>query len=228
MPAIVTCPSCNVTLKPKTPLPAGARVKCPKCQNPFVVPADDEAVAPALPRPKPAAPKPAAAPLPKPKPAPPPEEEDVAEAAAAADEAEDGVPAAPAAGGGFKERLKKVPMWGWIVGGVAVLFLMCGCCGLPVTLYETGMFGGGLLGGGNVTMANYKQLKKGMTEDEVKKVMGGGPSTTSEIGGVHSAIWKGSGEDFITVQFSKDGKAQGGGFQISEGAAKMSGGGPLP
>ncbi len=45
MPATVTCPNCNVTLKPKTPVPAGTRIKCPKCQTVFAVPDDEEVAA---------------------------------------------------------------------------------------------------------------------------------------------------------------------------------------
>ena len=77
----VTCPFCNSTLKSKTPVPGGTRIKCPKCSTQFVVKPDDaEDVPPTvaaayrrLPRPsaavvpkpaaaaKPAAPKPASA-----------------------------------------------------------------------------------------------------------------------------------------------------------------------
>src|SRR5262245_1184466 len=37
----VTCPSCGVTLKSATPVPAGKRARCPKCSTSFVVPGDE-------------------------------------------------------------------------------------------------------------------------------------------------------------------------------------------
>ncbi len=224
MPATITCPHCNVTLKPKTPVPAGTRIKCPKCQTAFVVPGGGAAPAAVAPKPGPksAVAKPAA---PKPKPAPPPpeEEEEVAEAEAA-DGADDG-----AAGEGEApvKAKKKIPLWVWIASGVGAFFLLCGCCPLGGWLAYSMMGSGGLLGGGNLSMTSYNKLKKGMTEDEVKQVMGGVPSMTSETGGIHSDIWKGSGDDFITVQFQQD-KAVAAGYQITNGPSKMSGGGPLP
>ncbi|MBV9122015.1 MAG: hypothetical protein JO112_01485, partial [Planctomycetes bacterium] len=38
---LLTCPSCDTTLKTASPLPPGKRVKCPKCGLPFTVPAGE-------------------------------------------------------------------------------------------------------------------------------------------------------------------------------------------
>jgi hypothetical protein len=47
MAVTYTCPHCESALKTGSPVPAGRRVKCPKCEAPFVpVPAEDEAPAP--------------------------------------------------------------------------------------------------------------------------------------------------------------------------------------
>src|SRR5262245_39705804 len=46
MAVTYTCPnpSCGAALKTPNPVPAGRRVKCPKCEEPFIpVPAEDEA-----------------------------------------------------------------------------------------------------------------------------------------------------------------------------------------
>ena len=227
----VTCPECKATLKPKTPIPEGTRIKCPKCATVFTVAAE----APA--------PKPAPPPR-KPKPAPPPEEtEDAEEAAPPADEeeveevvaaddeeeADDEADEEAEEGAAKKPKRKKkkgVPLWVWIASGVGALVVLCGCCPLGGWLGYTMMSGGSLLGP-NVNMNAYKQLKKGMTEDEVKKVMGGAPTSQQDVAGLHHDIWKGSGEDFITVQFVK-GKAVAGAYQFTEGPATMAAAGPLP
>ncbi len=52
MAVTYTCPnpSCGAALKTPNPVPAGRRVKCPKCEEPFIpVPAEDEATAAAGP-----------------------------------------------------------------------------------------------------------------------------------------------------------------------------------
>ncbi len=54
------CPSCNIVLKRQEPLPAGKKVKCPKCQHIFAIPNAPIAEKAKSPAPKPAA-KPAAA-----------------------------------------------------------------------------------------------------------------------------------------------------------------------
>lgn len=227
MPATITCPHCKVTLKPKTPVPAGARIKCPKCQTAFVVPGGGAAPAAAAPKqgPKSAVAKPAA---PKPKPAPPPEEEEEVAEAEAADGADD--EAAAEEGEAPVKAKKKIPLWVWLASAGVALVLLCGCCGLPSILYVSGVttFGLGSLTGGNISMDTYKKLKKGMTEDQIKAVMGGAPSLQQEAGAMHAETWKGSGDDFITVEFRKDGKAIAGGYQFTNGPAKMSGGGLLP
>ena len=46
----LTCPSCGVVLKPKTPVPEGKRVKCPTCKGTFIAalpaPPSEEAAEP--------------------------------------------------------------------------------------------------------------------------------------------------------------------------------------
>lgn len=41
--AAITCTNCNAVLKTKDPIPPGKKVKCPKCNQPFVVPAEEPA-----------------------------------------------------------------------------------------------------------------------------------------------------------------------------------------
>ena len=209
----VTCPNCNTTLKPKTPVPEGTRLKCPKCATVFAAGAD--AVAPA--------------PRPAPPPAPPPAADD--EITDAVGDADDDTGAPPAAKVGAMDRLKKrVPLWAWFtLVGVASFFLG-GCCCVPLNSFVVAPFYTGSLGGltgGSVTKANYDKIKKGMTEAEVQAMLGA-PSLTGELpGGLKSQTWKGSNGDFITVGY-KDGKAMSALYQFTNGSAQMSGGGPLP
>ena len=78
MPALFTCPSCSAKLKLSSPVPAGKKIKCPKCGTSFAPPGEP---APADPKVAPDQPKPAAsterAPDAEPAPAPskPPAEE---------------------------------------------------------------------------------------------------------------------------------------------------------
>jgi hypothetical protein len=143
------------------------------------------------------------------KPAPPADDR-----AGITDAADEAPPAGKAAAGGsFQDKLKKVPMWGWIVGGAAVLFLMCGCCGGPI-----GYVGWTMMGGGGVTLANFDKIKMGATETEVTALMGApterqtpddifkalGSKPPKGAPEIKALIWKGSGDDLITVTFSKD------------------------
>jgi phage FluMu protein Com len=234
MPATtVTCPFCNTTLKPKTPVPGGTRIKCPKCSTIFVVKADDaedvpptvaappKPAGPRLGAPKPAASQPAAprpaAPKPKPAPAAADDIPEVTEVIDDEGEADDeGAPAKP--------KKKGVPLWVWLVGGGVGLFLLCGCCG------GVGWWGyASFWGGGAVSAGSYTSLKKGMSEDDVKRILGTPALTNPEAGGKHSDTWKGSGTDFITVLFDKDNKAVGRSCEIqNSGALKMTDSGLLP
>src|SRR5690348_16180231 len=38
----LNCPHCRAVLKSKQPVPPGVKVKCPKCQQPFVSPPPEE------------------------------------------------------------------------------------------------------------------------------------------------------------------------------------------
>src|SRR5438034_866158 len=40
----LTCPSCRATLRPASEIPAGKRIKCPKCNKIFTVGAEEEPV----------------------------------------------------------------------------------------------------------------------------------------------------------------------------------------
>jgi hypothetical protein len=76
----IACPECGATLKSGNPMPAGKKVKCPKCGTGFTVPADGDGPAPAKAEKEAIRSKPAkAAPAAKkaaPAPPPPPKDED--------------------------------------------------------------------------------------------------------------------------------------------------------
>jgi hypothetical protein len=217
----LTCPNCKVTLKPKTPVPEGTRLKCPKCAAMFVA---GGAAAPAS---KPAAPKPAspkpAAPKPKPKPAPA-EEEEVEGVAEVIDDDEEVVllEADDEEEGEKKPARKRMPTWAWVAIGGGALFLVCCGCGGPIGYVAMYGFPGA---GGVVTKANYDKIKKEMTEAQVKAILGE-PSMTGEVAGTKSDTWKNS-DDYITVHFDGD-KALSGSYEFSGLWGKQTGGGPLP
>lgn len=174
MPSItVTCPSCNTTLKPKTPVPGGTRLKCPKCATAFVTPADE-------------APSPMSA-----------AGEDFTDAAEA--DAPFGDGDAP-----VKPKKKGIPLWAWLVGGGGALLLLCGGCCIGGFALAPGMMG--LKVGAQsttVTQANFDQIKAGMTEAEVKAIMGE-PFVSMTPGGAKADVWQNVGGDQITVSFQND------------------------
>jgi SmpA / OmlA family len=179
----VTCPSCNTTLRPKTPVPAGTRLKCPKCSTTFVTPADEELATAAAPRPARAA----------------------TEDAGYADETE-GMDAPDRDRDAPVKRKKKkggIPLWAWLVGSGGLLVLLCGggCC-IGSMFVPTMM---GIKQGGesaNVNQANFDKITSGMTEAQVKAIMGE-PTTSGGLMGVQVDTWK-SGDDAIAVTFQKD------------------------
>ena len=173
MPAVVICPSCNTTLKPKTPVPAGTRIKCPKCQTVFAVP-DDEEVA-AAPPPAPAA-------------------EETAGARVAADDLTAMGDAPP------KPKKTGTPLWVWLVGGGAILLL--GCCGVCGGLGYWGYQTAASAGSGSVTLLNYAQIQKGMSEAQVKAILGE-PARRAEDKGETTVTWQ-DGQNKITVTFMGD------------------------
>src|SRR2546428_8720790 len=71
--AKIDCPECGATLKPAKPLRPGKKVRCPKCDNVFVVPGgeDEDEEVPAR-KTKAAAGKVTRKPAPAPEPPPPP------------------------------------------------------------------------------------------------------------------------------------------------------------
>jgi len=85
------------------------------------------------------------------------------------------------------------------------------------------MFGNVL--GGNVSLANYNQIKRGMSEAQVRAIMGT-PTETADRAGMHVDTWK-SGDSFIVVSFA-NGKAVVGKCHITDGAAFVESQGALP
>jgi hypothetical protein len=181
MPAAVTCPHCDATLKPKTPPRAASRVRCPKCKAAFVVPGDGA-----------------------------PEEEELE---AAGDEGEGGRDA-PKGRARPKKRKKGIPFWVWIAAGVGGLFLVCGGVGLVAYAVR-----GGGLGGTAVSMDSVKKLKRGMTVEEVERILGK-PSTSVMLAGQElNVVWYARKEDYITVIFGPDGRSKQAHYRITQGGA---------
>lgn len=215
--SLVTCPNCNVQLKPKTPVPEGTRLKCPKCATVFAVGGGAPA-APAPPpkpaAPKPAAPKPAAAKpaAPRPRPAPAPEAADDEEVVTAADDDAADVAAADEGAAPARPK-KKMPTWAWFAIGGGALLLLCCCGGIPIGYVAVTM-----LGGAAVNQTNYDKIKMGMSEKDATDKMGVPPTQTQsaddlakqmgvkmpkEAGNIKALVWK-NGDDFITVTIVKD------------------------
>jgi phage FluMu protein Com len=191
----ITCPSCEATLRPKVPLAAGTRIKCPKCMNVFTVP-DAEEEAPA-PRPRPTGVKS--------KPAPKreePEEEVAEEGEILDDEPEDEEPEEdrPRRKKKKKKPSKKkgTPLWVWLTAGAGVFLLLCcaGCAGFIWYGYSTVAN----IGSGQATFLHYLQIQKGMSEAEVKTIMGPSPLPPGPPGNTSTMTWQ-SGADKITVDF---------------------------
>jgi hypothetical protein len=194
----VTCPSCNATLKPKTPVAAGTRIKCPKCTKVFAVPADAEDA----PVPKPAGQRPA---VPRPKPAARREEPDDLEEITEDfddepldDEEEEARPIKRK-----KKKLKKkgVPLWVWLTaGGGLFLFLCCaGCGGFVWYAYSTVANAGS----GSVTFLNYLKIQKGASEAQVKAILGEPMAPPGIAGNIKVVTWR-DGVNSITVIFTAD------------------------
>jgi hypothetical protein len=211
--ASVNCPNCNVLLKPKTPIPEGTRLKCPKCATVFVAQGESAGVPPTVPAPpkaapRPAAPAPAAATTPKPaapKPKPAAAEADVPEVTEIIDdEAGDEAPAKP--------KKKGMPMWIWFaIGGGVLVFCCC-----PISSGGIYVMVNGVPGlGGNVTKTNYDKIKIGASEKEVTDFMGqpnakpedlakaAGVPTPPKLPDMKWLIWK-SGDNFIEAILIKD------------------------
>jgi hypothetical protein len=171
-------------LRPKTPVAAGTRIKCPKCATVFAVPADEPA-----PRPKPAAIR--------------EEPEDLDEMTETlddepeVDEPEDDRPAKRKK----KKSVKKgVPLWVWLTaGGLGFLFLMClGCGGFFYYIGSSVVNAGS----GSVTFLNYAQIQKGAAEAQVKTILGE-PSQRIDLGNIKTVSWQ-NGNNIITVVFMAD------------------------
>ena len=115
-----------------------------------------------------------------------------------------------------KKKGHKTPLWVWLAAGFAGLFLLCGCGGV-VTYFGYSKMGGAGLFGPTITMNNFKKLKRGMTEDDVKKILGT-PARRVVLVGYPNVVWEDrAGGDYITVIFSLDGKSQQAHYQITQG-----------
>src|SRR5947209_8121074 len=116
----LTCPSCQATLRPKTQLAPGTRIKCPKCLNVFAVPGEEEEGEVLDPVPRSTRPRAAAR---REEPDDLAETGDVVDDEGADDEPEEDRPARRR-----KKPKKKsgVPVWVWVTSGVVgVIFLLC-------------------------------------------------------------------------------------------------------
>ena len=214
----LTCPICLSTLKPKTAVAEGTRIRCPKCKGSFVAEAEPRAehTEPAHetvlaetqePMPEPAAPVPEevveaeldeateAPPRPRPRPRREDDEDDrPRRRAARRDEDEE---YEEERGNRFRRRPKKggVPVWAWLVGGGVGLVLLLGCCGVGGLVFWS-MAGGS----GPVSVSHYNQLKRGMSQAEVHNILGPPSVSTPMFAGIQSESWQ-NGSDFITVNF---------------------------
>jgi ribosomal protein S27E len=188
---IITCPSCSTTLRPKVPVAAGTRIKCPKCTNVFTVPDDASSAS------QPAALKPKA------QREEPDDREEITEELddqPTDDELEDDRPAR-------KKKKKKpskkkgTPLWVWLTAGAGVFLLLCcaGCGGVIWYGYSTVAN----IGSGSATLIHYVQIQKGMSEAEVKTIMGASAQPTGPAGNTKTMTWQ-SGADSITVDFVND------------------------
>jgi hypothetical protein len=120
-----------------------------------------------------------------------------------------------------------VPVWVWLLLGGGLLFGMLLVVDVVVTLFATGV-----IGGPKLTVENVQRIKGGMTEAEVKAILGrpteavdGGPpgfaagaqEFSKNVGGVdvrfqfgpttpglRTLTWR-KGKEFITIVF-RDGK----------------------
>ncbi len=185
----ITCPSCSTTLRPKTPVAAGTRIKCPKCTTVFTVPGD-EADEPA--------------PRPKPKPAPRQEEpDDLEETSAEIDDEPEGD--SPVRRKTRRPIQKKgVPLWVWLTAGGGVFLLLCcaGCAGFAF-YFGNAVVNAVNAGSGSATLLNYAQIQQDMSEGQVKTIMGAFPQAAIQLGPTKTDTWQ-SGTDTITVTFVND------------------------
>ena len=192
----LTCPSCHATLRPKTALAPGARIKCPKCTNVFAVPDEEEEVMDPVPR----RPKPKQAAIQK------EPDDDLDGGEILDDEPED--EEEPEEDRPVKRKKKKkpvkkgVPLWVWLVGGgVGLMFLLClGCGGFFYYIGSTVLNAGS----GRITLLNYAQVREGASEAQVKALLGEPILQTSAgPGQSKSLMWK-DGANIIDVTFADD------------------------
>ena len=211
----LTCPICLGTLTPKTAVPEGTRIRCPKCKGSFTAEAEPKPMAPeAEPLPAPpeqanpeyaqeAMPEPAALDesvvpadmvleeiLP-PRPRPPARRDDDYDRPRRRerddyDEPERDRPRR-------RRRAKGAPLWVWLVSGGVGLVLLLGCCGIG------GVIGWTMLSGWNVSLDNYNRIQPHMTLDQVEAILGR-PTDSVGFGGSLNETWR-SGEYYINVNF---------------------------
>jgi hypothetical protein len=244
MPIQTACPKCAKTYNLADAM-KGKNVKCKNCASIFLVGAAPAAktlaptkTAPTIkPVPAPANNSPALKPAPAPRqsspaakgaagsaktmqmnmPAKPPDE-DIEEVLPADDEAAEVLAAddgddfddRPAGNPNQPKKKSRTMLWVLLGGGGAFAFLvLIGCMG---GLYFA--FGSGF--GRKVDQESFSRLRKGMTESEVNAILGGKPTSSSNVMGVNAAAWQ-QGDNKIIVMYDDAGKASGGSGVFKDG-----------
>jgi len=226
----LTCPVCLAELRPKTPVPEGTRIRCPKCKGAFVAGG-------VLPEPEPVQePMPEAADGPA---------YEVLEEAVEVHEAPPSPRRSRRRRDEEEERPRRrgrkkggVPLWVWLTAGGVALLLFCGCFGTVGVLFATGAFAGGsglpaALAGTPITWDNYNRLHRNMTEAQVRAILGSPtrqvkPSGPNPVGGEYgpsakTLIWEDPVSlDYIYVVFEND-RAVDRSCLVIEGGAGLSG-----
>lgn len=228
----LTCPICLAELRPKTPVPEGTRVRCPKCKGSFVA-----GGAPPAEQPEPVQ-------EPMPDAADRPAEEEIAEAVEGVEERPPPPRRTRRRRNDDEERPRKrrakkggVPLWVWLTAGGVGLLLFCGCFGTVGVLVGAGAFGGSgwtsIAGGTRITWDNYNRLHRNMTEAQVRAILGPPtrqvkPGELNPVAGEYgpkakTLVWEDPiSLDFIGVVF-EDGKAVDRRCLVIEGGAGLSG-----
>ena len=90
-------------------------------------------------------------------------------------------------------------MWVWLVGGGGLLVLLTCCgCGIGGYLFVNSVV---KAGSGSVTLLNYARIQEGMSEAQVKGILG--QPATEKPGANKVVTWQ-DGKNTITVTFAND------------------------
>jgi hypothetical protein len=163
--AVFRCPGCGAALKRAPSVPAGAKIRCPKCTAVIAAggaaapegPAEvEERVAPRPVRPARR------------------DDEDDDRPARGGRKGRDGGP--PPRG---RTKQSGVPLWALLAGGLA-LFALCGGCTGAAAFFALHGGGGGVPFVNRVTLDNFGKLKPDMTEAEVVAFLGPPAERSSE------------------------------------------------